>query len=74
MKNFEEMQRFSNIILEKVKQENIEYIDAIVTYCEDNDLEMESILDLISPALKSKIEEEALIFKLIKSTTNRLDV
>jgi hypothetical protein len=74
MENFEEIQRFSNIILEKVKTENIEYIDAIVTYCEENELEIETIISLISPALNSKLEEEALNLRLIKSSTNRLDI
>lgn len=72
MENFEEMHKFSNIIFDKVNSSKIEYIDAIVSYCEEKELDIESILCLISPALKSKMEEEAIALRLIKSSTARL--
>lgn len=64
--NIDEMFKFSSLIMEKVKTENIEYIDAITTFCEENELEIESIINLISPSLKLKMEEEALSLRLIK--------
>ena len=68
MENFEKMHEFSNIIFDKVNSNKLEYIDAIVSYCEEKELDIDSIISLISPALKSKMEEEAVNLKLIKSS------
>jgi hypothetical protein len=72
MENFEEMHKFSNIIFDKVKSSKIEYLDAIVSYCSEKELEVDSIISLISPALKSKMEEEAIGLRLIKNSSPRL--
>lgn len=72
MENFEEMHRFSNIIFDKVNANKVEYIDAIVSYCEESELDIDSIISLISPALKAKMEEEAIALRLIKSSSIRL--
>lgn len=74
MHNIDEMERFSNIILEKVKKGNLDYLDAIVSYCEELQIDQDVIIDLISPFLLSKIEEEALVNKTIKNTTRRLQL
>jgi|LakMenEpi03Aug12_release.lakeMendotaPanAssembly.Ray.scaffolds.fasta_scaffold741382_2 hypothetical protein len=72
MENFEEMHKFSNIIFDKVKSSKLEYLDAIVSYCSEKELEVDSIISLISPALKSKMEEEAIGLRLIKNSSPRL--
>jgi hypothetical protein len=72
MENFEEMHKFSNIIFDKVKSSKLEYLDAIVSYCSEKELEVDSIISLISPALKSKMEEEAIGLRLIKNLSPRL--
>jgi hypothetical protein len=72
MENFDAMHKFSNIIFDKVNVSKLEYIDAIVSYCEEKELDIDSIIPLISPSLKSKMEEEALMLRLIKSSTIRL--
>jgi hypothetical protein len=72
MENFEEMHKFSNIIFDKVKSSKVEYLDAIVSYCSEKELEVDSIISLISPALKSKMEEEAIGLRLIKNSSPRL--
>lgn len=72
MENFEEMHKFSNIIFDRVNSCKLEYIDAIVSYCEEKELEVDSIITLISPALKSKMEEEAIGLRLIKNSSVRL--
>ena len=72
MENFEEMHKFSNIIFDKVKSSKVEYLDAIVSYCSEKELEIDSIISLISPALKSKMEEEAIGLRLIKNSSPRL--
>ena len=47
---------------------NIEYIDAVVCWCEKNNLEIEYAADLIktNPVLKSKIQTEAENLNFIK--------
>jgi hypothetical protein len=72
MENFDKMHEFSNIIFTKVNVHKLEYVDAIVSYCEEKELEVDSIISLISPALKSKMEEEAIALRLIKSSSVRL--
>lgn len=67
-----EIEKFSNIIFERVARYNIEYIDAVVSYCEEKELEIDSIVNLISPSLKMKMEEEALAMKLLKNSSIRL--
>ncbi len=67
MDNFDAMYEFSNVIFNKVNSGKIEYIDAIVSYCDEQELDIDSIISLISPALKSKMEEEAIALRLVKA-------
>ena len=57
------------------KTKNIEYIDAVVMYCEQTGFELETAAKLISGVLKSKIklEAEELHF-LKKATTSQLPI
>ena len=58
---------FSLIIEGVVKDKRpITYMDAIIWYCEQNQLEVESVGRLISKALKEKIQVEAAKANLIK--------
>ena len=58
---------FSLIIEGVVKEKKpITYIDAILWYCEQNTIEVESIGRLISKNLKEKIQVEATKANLIK--------
>ncbi len=58
---------FSLIIEGVVKDKKpITYMDAIIWYCEQNQIEVESVGRLISKALKEKIEVEARKADLIK--------
>ena len=58
---------FSLIIEGVVKDKRpITYMDAIVWYCEQNQIEVESVGRLISKALKEKIQVEASKANLIK--------
>ena len=58
---------FSLIIEGVVKDKKpITYMDAIIWYCEENQLEVESVGRLISKALKEKIQVEASKANLIK--------
>lgn len=56
-----------------VKDMRLSYIEAIVHYCNENDIEVEIIPKLIPGALLSKIKCEAQALNLIpKSTTRKL--
>ena len=48
------------IIIEKlVKEKNMSYMDAVIHYCEENDIDLQHINKLISNPLKEKISVEA---------------
>ena len=67
---------FSLIIEGVVKDKRpITYMDAIIWYCEQNQIEVESVGRLISKALKEKIQVEASKANLIKvDQTGKLPV
>lgn len=51
-----------NIVL----QENCNYIDAIVLYCEENKIEIETVTKLISKPLKEKLKWDATRLNFMK--------
>jgi len=57
--------------IEELVQINIEmnYIDAIVYFCEQNSVDLESVPKLISKPLKDKIKFEALELNFLKKTS-----
>ena len=55
----EEKNNFSMMILTRAEYLQTDHIDAIVTYCEEMELEIEVAASLINDVLKSKLEEEA---------------
>lgn len=57
--NLPNMQNFSRIIEELVRDKNLSYIDAIVWHCENNNIEIETGAKLINSIIKKKIEAEA---------------
>ena len=67
---------FSLIIEGVVKDKRpITYMDTIIWYCEQNQIEVESVGRLISKALKEKIQVEASKANLIKvEQTGKLPV
>ena len=61
--------RFSQEV-EKVALENeMNYIDAIVFYCEKNEIEIESVPKLISKPLKEKLKYDAQKLNFMKKTS-----
>lgn len=62
----------ANTFIEEIEElclsKNIEYIDAVVFWCERHNLEIEYAADLIktNPVLKSKIQTEAENLNFIK--------
>jgi len=56
--------------VEKVAFENkMNYIDAIVFYCEKNEIELESVPKLISKPLKEKLKYDAQKLNYMKKTS-----
>ena len=60
MASREEKNNFSMMIMQMAIQEKIDHMDAITTYCERNNLEIEVAASLINDSLKSIIEGEAM--------------
>ena len=52
-------QEFTITIEHIKKSKNMTYMDAIQYYCEQNNIELETIGKLVQGALKSKVREEA---------------
>lgn len=61
----EEKNRFSMMIMELAINEKIDHMDAVTTYCEKNNLEVEVAATLINDALKSLIEGEAMDLRFL---------
>jgi len=57
--------------IENLVQVNTEmnYIDAIVHFCEQNNIDLESVPKLISKPLKEKIKYEAMELNFLKKTS-----
>ena len=57
---------FSLMIEGIVKEKRISHMDAVVWYCEENDLDTSQVSSLISKSLKEKIKLEATNLKMLK--------
>lgn len=65
-KKFRSPNEFSLYIEEKVIKESIGYMDAVINYCAEIDIDIESISKLINQSLKDKIRLEAEEFNYLK--------
>ena len=61
--------KFALEIEKIVAEENFNYIDAIVHYCEINSLEVESVVKLISKPLKERLKWDATRLNFMKKTS-----
>lgn len=52
-------QKFSLIIEDTTRQKRLSYMDAIVWWCEQNEMEIETAAKLINGVIKEKIRVEA---------------
>ena len=62
-------QKFAIEIEKIVAEENLNYIDAIVYYCESNNLEVDSITKLMSKPLKERLKWDAIRLNFMKKTS-----
>ena len=67
--NLMNSKKFSLIIEGIVKEKKITYMDAVVSYCEKNDIDPSSIGPLVNKSLKEKIKEEAEKLNLVKKSS-----
>ena len=51
--------KFSTMIEEMVAEKRLSYMDACLHYCEENNIEPETIGKLVQGSLKQKVREEA---------------
>ena len=57
---------FSLKIESIVKSKRITYMDAIIDYCKENDIDVGTVNPLVNKSLKEKIKDEALNLRLLK--------
>lgn len=62
--------KFTDDIEQIVLKTKQPYIDAIVQYCEDNTIDIETVNKLISKPLKEKIRCEAMDLNYLKKTSH----
>jgi len=67
-------QAFSMKIEQVVKEKRITYFDAVLWYCEKNEIEIETGAKLINTIIKKKIEAEASDMNYLKEKTAKLPV
>ena len=68
-KKFLTTTKFTNDIETLVNRTKLNYIDAIVQYCEENNVDILSVPKLISKPLKEKIKCNAIELNYIKGTS-----
>ena len=63
--------KFSQEIERLVKSSNglISYVEAVVTYCQENEIEIETVPKLISKPLKERLRHEAQRLNYMKRTS-----
>ena len=67
-------QAFSMKIEQVVKDKRIGYFDAVLWYCETNEIEIETGAKLINTIIKKKIEAEASDMNCLKEKSAKLPV
>lgn len=73
----ESVMNIFNSKIEEIRKDSDTYTEAIVSYCEEHDVEIEDILPLISNGLKEKMHSEEISRKNIvedKSTILATDI
>jgi hypothetical protein len=65
-------QKFMTIIKELMSKHNINHIDAILLFCEENEIEVEDVKPFIGKSLKSAVKNDAEETGLMISRTAKL--
>jgi hypothetical protein len=64
--------KFALIIEDIVKSKRISYIDAILEYCKDNEIDPSNTKSMINKTLKEKIAYEAQSLNMLKEKVAKL--
>lgn len=76
MVDFEKTYSSSNdfsLMIEKLSfEKKIPYIDTVIKFCEDNDVDINDVKRYINKSLKEKIQSEAINLNYLKKTTSSL--
>ena len=67
--NFLDQNKFTTDIEQLVLTTELNYIEALVSYCEENNIEFESVGKLIAKPLKDKLKAEATELNYLKRTS-----
>ena len=70
----DEMLKFSMSIEDFVSRTDYTYLEAIAEHCKQTGLELEVAAMLVTPNLKSKIQEQAERNNLLKTKNSRLPI
>tara|TARA_R100000458_G_C8093650_1_gene123289 strand:+ start:275 stop:496 length:222 start_codon:yes stop_codon:yes gene_type:complete len=62
--------KFTNSVEQLVIDKHLTYIDAIVHFCQENQVLDDSVKGLITPPLKEKIKAEAVSLRFLKEESN----
>lgn len=65
-KKFRSPNEFSIFIEENVSRQKITYMEAVINYCNEVDIDVESVGSLINQKLREKIQMEAEQFNMMK--------
>ena len=66
--------RFSKIVEDIVKDKQVNYMEAILIYCENHELEPEDVKKFVSKTLKEKVAVNAQDLHYLPRTTAELPV
>lgn len=61
--------RFAQEVEKLVVEKGVSYIESIITFCEINKIDLESVPKLLSKPLKEKIKFEAMELNFLKKTS-----
>ena len=62
--------KFAEDIEKMVLDKSLSYIDAIVEYCTENEIELDGVNKLVSKPLKEKLKYEATQLNFLKKTSH----
>jgi hypothetical protein len=67
-------EKFSIIVEELVRDHKLTYLDAVLHWCEKNQMEVETAAKLISPLIKQKMTVECQELRMIKQEGAKLPI
>lgn len=62
-------QKFAQDVENIVKNSTMNYIDAIVLYCDENNIDIDTVSKLVSKPLKEKLKNDAIQLNFLKKTS-----